>query len=419
MKWVRMKRQLAGVGDKKRAVIPFVCVMIGILLFFIAEVVDSGAGVVENGCLLRNPCGKGEKLYEFYVDGLDGSSEVKVAVPEKTMTKEEFREQIPEIMEVLCETICGENESLNEVRTDLRLVKELPEFGIVIRWESKNPEVISAMGSVSWIQEKEENGKTQDGSYGITVYLQAVMKNGSIEELVEIPVTVYPPEETMEERFLKVLEQAVTENLQEEEIALPMEFEGMMLTYRKMDHSSNFVFVILGIIAAVCLELKKNQDLENRKKERENCLMEDYADFVSEFLILTRAGHSAKSAWKKLTLKYQTSKTKREHPLCEEMQVALNQMETGIPETRVYAEFGRRCQLRCYVKFASLLESSVNTGGKQLRKLLETEMEEAFQQKIDFAKRKGEELSSKLLFPMFGILGVVMVLAAAPAFLSF
>lgn len=413
---------MAGVGDKKRAAGPFVCVMIGILLFFISEAVDSGAGAVENGRLLRNPCGKGDKVYEFYVDGLELSSEVKLSVPEQTMTKEEFRERIPEILEVLCETICGANESLNEVDTDLRLVKELPEFGVSIYWESENPEVIDSSGNVRWIEAVQENNdkkENQEEPNCITVYLHAVIRHDSMEEEAEIPVTVFPPKETLEERFLKMLEQVAAENLQEKEIALPMEFDGKSLTYRGTDRSKNVLLVVLGIVAAVCLVLKENRDLENRQKERENRLMEDYADFVSEFLILTAAGHSAKSAWKKLTLKYQTSKIRGEHPLYEEMQVAMNQMETGMPETRVYTEFGRRCELRCYVKFASLLESSVSTGGKQLRKLLEAEMEEAFQKKLDLAKRKGEELSSKLLLPMFGILGVVMVLAAAPAFLSF
>ena len=106
------------------------------------------------------------------------------------------------------------------------------------------------------------------------------------------------------------------------------------------------------------------------------------------------------------------------HPLYEEMQVSVNQMETGMPETRVYMEFGRRCQLTCYVKFSSFLESSVSTGGKQLRTLLENEVETAWKQQTDMVRRKGEELSSKLLLPMFGMLCVVMIMVVAPAFLS-
>lgn len=89
-----------------------------------------------------------------------------------------------------------------------------------------------------------------------------------------------------------------------------------------------------------------------------------------------------------------------------------------MPERQAYAEFGRRCELRSYMKFASLLEISLSSGGKNLKKLLESEMEEAFKQRADIARRRGEEASTKLLIPMFGILGVVMVIVVAPAFLS-
>ena len=64
------------------------------------------------------------------------------------------------------------------------------------------------------------------------------------------------------------------------------------------------------------------------------------------------------------------------------------------------------------------MESSVQTGGKNLRNLLEAEMEEAFKQRADMARKKGEEASSRLLLPLFGMLGIVMVMVAAPAFLA-
>ena len=106
------------------------------------------------------------------------------------------------------------------------------------------------------------------------------------------------------------------------------------------------------------------------------------------------------------------------HPVYREMRTALNQMETGTPEIRAYGEFGRRIGLGCYIKFASLLGNSVSTGGKDLRRLLEEEMETAFRQRKELALRKGEEASTKLLIPMFLMLGVVMVMVVAPAFLS-
>lgn len=406
------------VGNKKSVAQSLLCIGAGVGLYLAAEFVDSTGVSVEKGRLLRNPCGQGEAVYEIYVEELDTA--MTIAVPEQRMTEPEFRERIPEIAEILCEKILGENASLGEVRANLNLVKELEEYGVSVEWESERPEVVSAMGLVDAGESGiKGNPGSPDFESGILVYLQATLLHGDWTEVVEIPVTVYPPIVTMEDRFRLVLEELVVREPECVEVVLPTEFEGQSLTYRAPGKSQNLSLVFLGAVAAGCLLLKEKSDLETARKIRAERLMEDYPDLVSEFLILTGAGYSVKGAWKKMTGDYAKSGKEDAHPLYGEMQITVNQMETGMPETRAYAEFGKRCQLRCYMKFASLLESSVHTGGKNMRKLLENEVEDALKQRTDLAKRKGEELSSKLLLPMFGLLAVVMVMVVAPAFLSF
>ena len=394
------------------------CVVIGILLYFLAEVLENSAEPVENGQLFRNPCGKGDAVYEFYVEGLKNGEDTPVllTVPEQQMTEAEFSARLPEIVSVLCKEILGENPSLDEVRSDLHLVRELSEFGVTVRWESELPEVVSSLGAVTAPKRNGNSGETKET--GTVVYLQAELSHGTIREMVEIPVIVYPPLETMETRFLELLEELVRKEPARVEVLLPTEFEGVSVSYHPVKNSGNLALVLLGIVAGGCLLMKEKSDLEAKRKLREKSLMEDYPDLVSGFLILTGAGYPPMAAWKKLTMERKCRKDAEDHPLYEEMQVAVNQMETGMAESRVYAEFGRRCQLRCYIKFSSLLESSIYTGGKQLRALLEQEVQEAFQQRTDLAKRRGEELSTKLLVPMFGMLAVVLVMVIAPAFLS-
>lgn len=418
-----IQRQLENVFKNRKQVLrSMLCIGAGIVLYFAAEIVDSAESSVENGRIFRNPCGQGDAVYEIYVEELGNS--VTVIVPEQRMTETEFQERIPEIADVLCEKILGENHSLGEVRTDLNLVTALESYGVTVEWQSERPEIISDMGIVDVANVKEEskileNQEDVETAFGVLVYLKATLKHGDWKEMVEIPVTVYSPEVTMEERFRLMLEELVIQEPERVEVVLPTEFEGQSLTYRTPEISQNYLLLLLGFIAAGCLLLKEKTDLETEKKHREEQLMEIYPDLISEFLILNSAGYSIKGAWKKMTADYGTSEKKRTNPLYEEMQMVANQMETGIPEIWAYAEFGKRCQLRCYVKFASFLETGISTGSKNMRKLLEQEVEEAFQQRMDRAKRKGEELSSKLLLPMFGMLGVVMVMVVAPAFLSF
>ncbi len=389
-----------------------ICVGTGCILFFLAEFVEAAGNPVEKGVLRRNPCGQGDVVYEFYVDGLeDGESsmEASVTVPEKRLTKEQFSDCVDEAAMLLRQRMLGENASLQEVCYDLALEKEIPEFGLEVSWESEKPEHISHMGLVN-----NENVPKE----GEVVYLKATLVCGVETEVLEIPVTVIKTEDSVPNQFMDLLEMLAVQDMEQEEIVLPEEFGGKALTYRRKGHSQNLVLILLGLVSAGCLYLKEASDEQVKHKKREASLILDYPDLVSGFLILTGAGYSIKQAFKKLAEDHKKTGKAGFHPVYEEMQITLNQVETGTPEVQAYAEFGKRCGLQCYVKFAALLKSAINTGGKNMRKLMEDEMEEAFQKRTDFARRKGEEASTRLLLPMFCMLGVVMVMVVSPALLA-
>ena len=190
-------------------------------------------------------------------------------------------------------------------------------------------------------------------------------------------------------------------DLETGQVVLPEAFDGRTLHYRSADGGGNGGLIFLGIAAALCLFLKEKSDAKEAKKQWEDRMILDYPELLSDFVVLTGAGYPVRQAWKKQVVDAESKNTVLLHPVYREMRTALNQMGLG-----------------CYIKFASLLGNSVSTGGKDLRRLLEEEMETAFRQRKELALRKGEEASTKLLIPMFLMLGVVMVMVVAPAFLS-
>lgn len=386
------------------------CIGVGIFLYFLTGIVDSEKGMVENGVLKRNPCGKGDRLYEFCVENAgEERLEFSLSIPEQMPSAEEFHRFIPAVAELLSKRILGNNPSLNEVREDLELVREIPEYGITVMWESKEPDILSSMGVVN-SKGVQENGKK--------VLLEAHFSCGKEEELIKFPVTIFPEKKEGKKELQELLEQLAQSEREKEEVILPKEFHGNSLIYQKKDQAERFMLVLLGVGAAFCLRIKEIHDLQEIKKKREESLAAEYSNLVSGFLVLTGAGYSIKQAWKRLAAGPPGGGKKELLPVYREMQITFHQMEAGMPERQAYAEFGRRCGSRSYMKFASLLEISLSSGGKNLKKLLESEMEEAFKQRADIARRRGEEASTKLLIPMFGILGVVMVIVVAPAFLS-
>ena len=89
-----------------------------------------------------------------------------------------------------------------------------------------------------------------------------------------------------------------------------------------------------------------------------------------------------------------------------------------MPESRAYGEFAARCGILPYRKLVTLLEQNRKNGGRELRIALELEMSDAFEKRKHLARQLGEEAGTKLLVPLFLLLGIVMVLIAAPAFMG-
>lgn len=390
------------------------CAALGIVFFLGAEAVDTDRQTVDKGILKRNPWGQRDAVYEFYAEGLEeGAVDLTVTVPSRRLSPEEFHERMPEISEILLSGILGSNVSLDQIRTDLELPEELPGYGIQVAWESERPELLSSMGLLN-----QEGLRGVDPSRGETFSLMAELSCGEEKELVTVPVTVLPEEMTQGERLAERIDSLALEDMENETVRLMEEFEGVPITYRRKGRFQNAVLLVLGGVLAACLWMKEKNDEQVQKKRREESLTAAYPDLVSGFLVLTGAGYSIRQAWKKTVQDRKQSETLPFSEVYQEMQVTLNQMETGTPEAFAYVWFGKRCGLRCYTRFSGILESSLRTGGSSLRSLLEPEMEEAFKIQADLARRKGEEASTKLLIPMFGMLGIVMVMVTAPAFFS-
>ena len=100
------------------------------------------------------------------------------------------------------------------------------------------------------------------------------------------------------------------------------------------------------------------------------------------------------------------------------MCIAGREMQGGITEKEAYERFGQRIGLIPYMKFSALLSQNLKKGNKGLTEILSMESMQAFEERKSIAKKAGEEASTKLMFPMFGMLAVVLFMVIVPAFLS-
>ena len=72
-----------------------------------------------------------------------------------------------------------------------------------------------------------------------------------------------------------------------------------------------------------------------------------------------------------------------------------------------------------YMKFSNLLVQNLKKGSNGILEALRQEAKKAFEDRINMARKLGEEAGTKLLLPMMLMLGIVMVLIIIPAYFSF
>lgn len=401
-----------------------ICVAAGIFLYILIELTSvlGGRGGASGKELKRAGPGQGETTYEVEISGLDKERSdkkipVKIPVGERIYSEEEAKKLFEAMKPKLEEQMLGENESLLKIRKNLNLKTSLSDYGIKIRWETDNPDLVDSLGKVH---------NQQAAETGESVILRALVSDGVHEHTYRFPVMVYPPDRSLqektEEEFLTWAQKEDQKQQTEDYLRLPNEYDGQLLTYSIEKDNSHRLFPFLGLFMALLLHAKVNSDKQHLAKKREQQLLLDYSEVVSKLVVYIGAGLTLRNSWERIVAGYDAGVKEGKRgvrPVYEEMMKTVSQLGSGVSESRAFGEFGRRCGLQSYLKLSALLEQSQKNGSRQLRQSLELEMISAFEQRKNLAKKLGEEAGTKLLIPLLLMLGVVMAMIVLPAFLSF
>ena len=237
-----------------------------------------------------------------------------------------------------------------------------------------------------------------------------------------IYVGIVPRALSRYESLLLQLQQAITSedegSLGENMLSLPTEIDGQRIYYSEHEDRSYLLLPLLGVIAAMAIYMRQGQARRTEKKQREALLMLDYSELVSKLMVYIGAGLTVRNALETISQHFDAliaRGIKEDRPLYQELRTMVIQFRRNMPESEIYLSFGRRVNLKPYTKLVSLIEQNRMNGARNLRAMLELEMEDAFEQRKTTARRLGEEAGTKLLLPLFIMLGIVMIIVIVPA----
>ena len=342
---------------------------------------------------------------------------IQIQVKEQLYSKTQIKDFFKDARERIPDEILGENESLEEVWTNLELMDQLKENPAAISWETTNGEYITPYGERT---DKELEEETLEMEVTATLMIQ------DMEERVTVPIRLVQKKLNKEEAFLNQIEEEIEQRQEESRtetvFELPGEVNGVSLTWFKENTTSVGGLFFLIVLIAGLVYWKEEKDIEKQEKVRKEQMQLDYPDIVSKLTLLLGAGISLQRAWEKMIREYLQKREKRQIKkrfIYEEMVFTYREMENGVSIQTALNHFGVRCDLPVYLKFSTLLAQNVRRGNKGLVESLQKESEEAFEERKAMAKMLGEQASTKLLLPMFLMLFMVLVVIMVPAFLSF
>jgi hypothetical protein len=291
------------------------------------------------------------------------------------------------------------------------------EFGIKVDYTTDNYDLISCFGEVT-PENASENGTMCE--------ITATLEYNDLVQSYIIKAIVFPPEYSEDEKFVNNIIsdiQKQNSNLTDEDyLILPDSVDGKEVVFVQEEESNIPLIIVLVILAFLVWYYKKYVVKRNKEKARELQMQTDYSEIISKLALLMGAGMSGVTAFNKIASDYKLFKTNKKGSIrfaYEEIVQATNRIASGVPESEVYAIFGRSCRIHCYVKLGSILTQNVKKGGEGFLEILKSEATEAFIERKALARKAGEEAGTKLLLPMGLMLCVVMVVIIVPAFMSF
>lgn len=344
--------------------------------------------------------------YSFVAKNKKETKDISIEVAGKRRTKKETYRAIDKGKKLLVKKMLANNKSVNKVNSHVDFVNSIGKEDIKVSWGIENSDLIGYDGEI---------GKNVPRK-GSLVKLTAIMELDKITENYQFYIKVFP--EKKNSNLQGYLQKHVDEkSITEREVSLPKKIGGK--AYRYFVKNTNYAIWIfpLALVIAIVLFVIKDKDLDKEVEERQKQMLRDYPNIVSKLLIYFGAGLSIKSALERIVYEYNKQKNEI-HYAYEEMEIAITKMKSGVSEATAIAEYGDRCGIHCYIKFANIIEQNLKRGSKDMVYALKSEVNSAVNTRKNSILKEGSEISTKLLGPMVIMLIISIVIIMVPAFLS-
>ncbi|ETT45683.1 Type II secretion system F domain-containing protein [Paenibacillus sp. FSL R7-269] len=170
--------------------------------------------------------------------------------------------------------------------------------------------------------------------------------------------------------------------------------------------------IILGGLLAVALPVAMVSDLHKKVRVREQNIMLELPELLNSIVLLVGAGETVQRAIVRCVNSRQGDST---HPLYAELMKMTAEWDGGYSFQQAFENFSKRCAVQEVSIFTTTVLLNYRRGGADFVLSLRDLSRMLWEKRKAISRIRGEQASSKLVFPMVVIFLIVIVLVGTPA----
>nr|WP_297766881.1 hypothetical protein [uncultured Butyrivibrio sp.] len=379
---------------------------------------NNDGALKEGGQIERHLPGDGERDVELVAKSEDGTKlgEFHVEVGEQKYTQKEADALFEEASSKLESEILGKNESLEKINDNLRLIGQMDGYPFEISWNVDNHDICKYDGEIDC------SNVSAEGRI-ITLTATYTYNDHKWEQIIYAKVVPkeLSPAQVIQKEIEELINTSNETSQYEKSMDLPEKYKEEKISWSEIKEDNSLLILLLMLVGGAATFVMKDKELKQKIDDRNAKLIREYPGIVSQIVLYLGAGMTMRNIFSKLSENY-ASKRKKGAPMSyayEELTKSTREMKMGKSETLVYEDFGRRCGGQQYTRLSTLLSQNLRKGNSELLKLLSEESEKAFDDRLDLARKAGEEAGTRLLLPMILMLLIVMIIIMIPAYMTF
>ncbi|ODA09057.1 type II secretion protein F [Paenibacillus peoriae] len=170
--------------------------------------------------------------------------------------------------------------------------------------------------------------------------------------------------------------------------------------------------LVLGLGLGILVPIALIKDLHGKVQKREQQILMELPELLSKMMLLVGAGETVQRA---LLHCVERKGADTEHPLYRELRQTVAEWESGYSFQQAFEHLSKRCGIQEMTVFTTTVLLNMRRGGSDFVMALRELSQTLWGKRTSISRTRGEQASSKLVFPMALILLTVIVLVGAPA----